>query len=311
MFRKKAFNTTELARHVVTTFEEQIQNRMLDIAYQRAQAKHNPKNTGTVINPENVERDSESGLFFVQSSSPESDHAYLVDAEMKICSCPIGSLGTICKHIVAVATHYPMDIQLDKIASAEERYLLAQIAVGKENLPSREFFGLMDLEQSTPKAMLLMNPNQSSNSEQMQVDTVQENTSVSTPTAESMENEIDSLLRTFKEVASRHGDSDAVVSGLKTMSKTLSKLQNVNSNTFATSLFNFGKEALGSIRCSKRGQMIPVQPTSRSRRSEGQSRGGRALCKGRPRKALNKTTKKRSHCLAKSISMNVPNGKAH
>jgi len=280
---------------------------MLDIAYQRKKPRHNPDLLHVKIGPDKIVKDSESGLFFVNSES--TDQSYLVDPVLKLCSCPIGSQGTFCKHVLAVAVHHPVDMKLECVATNEDRYNLAQIAYGPNEAPSREFFGLSNLQVDNNINNFGMELSVFPTAERA------ESTPDDPSMSEDLNAEINSTLDLFKKIIKSHSTSDSVLSGLKSMKKTLLKLQTVNSNTFAISMHNFGKESLGSLQCKRIGKTIKVQPTSLSRRTEGQTRGGGALWKGRPRKVnsiSNKLLKKsRAHALHKNVLLALPNAKIH
>ena len=90
------------------------------------------------------------------------------------------------------------------------------------------------------------------------------------------------------------------------------QLNNIGSSVQLNSLLHSAGPSSG---CSYRGGAgrgkIRVQPTSISRRAEGQPRGAARLGKGRRPDALPRKPAKRRRCLADSVAANVANAKSH
>jgi len=305
LYRCKAYNAAELLAIVLVRFEEYYQNKMLDVAMLKIKALHNPATHDTKIKKGMINKETEN-MYFVNSGT--ADESYLVDTVSKMCSCIFGRSGKLCKHILAVEHHYPKAVSISRIATAEERYKLAILAVGAERAPSREFFGVQYgtpyAEQPSLPELLISTPNSS--------DTSLSGIKPDNIAIEALKSKI---LLQLGNLISKHSSDENVFSGMETFSKTLQKLNNTNSNAFGTSLHLFGKEAVGtSVR--KRSRKIKVQPTGIARRKELQPKSRASLSRGRPRYTYKNSqntsiAQKIRHNLLNSILKDRPNAKKH
>lgn len=160
--RVKAYNLLQMFDFVTTTMEIYYSTRLLDIAHSR----YRPgtllwykqfENLQNHISSMNLIRDN---IYVVQESKDDILLDYLVDMEIGICSCPIGSSGAACRHQAAVAKQFKLiSVNVAPVHSKEMRYLFAVIARGKENTQGVEFYAdLVDtIEDATQTTKFRVN----------------------------------------------------------------------------------------------------------------------------------------------------------
>ena len=235
-----------------------------------------------------------------------------------MCTCAAGSTGAICKHQVAVAEITMAALPQLFVASIEKRRLLAEVALGRGNVPDNFFQDLMNLQESKVFTDNASDP--------LCTNSTASEPSVSNPSNTSMyipsDNDSDdfqpapksakfvipdsivvNLTSTLKTSLCEYGN-ESTVEAINKFVDRLKKVRNPSSlNSF---LFSAGS-SLGAKRLS-RGK-IPVQPTSTERRRAGMPRGASTVGRGRP-PALAPTKKlKRKHNIALNIAENVPGAK--
>jgi hypothetical protein len=229
-------------------------------------------------------------------NSKDGNESYMVDVNIKVCSCLMGRTGTLCKHISAVEYYYPEKVNLPKVLTASDRYNLQLVAVGKERASSPTFFGISNksVKFNDPlkklNTMLTINP---------AADSIDSNSSERATLASNLGSS--ALGRNLSQLVDLYSNDPEVLKGVLAMQNTLKKIKNASS--LASCLHLFGKNIVGT-KTSSRKRKIKVQPTGISRRAAGKPRSSSALRKGAPKRKL-----KRSHNLNESIHDNIPNAK--
>jgi len=112
LFRDRLYNMAELVQVLATELDPYFKDRMLKVALLKSKALHNPPPAPKHITKPMIHAD-DSGLFFV--SSQNEVEAYMVDANVKVCSCPTGRTGSLCKHLLAVEYYFPKNSSITKI----------------------------------------------------------------------------------------------------------------------------------------------------------------------------------------------------
>ena len=150
--RTKAFNPVQMFQFFTTTFELYYERRLLDLAHNRISpsiAKHFYRSKelhGAVA----IHLTSN---YYLVKYEGEDGRAYHVDADLGMCTCPIGINGQPCKHQHFVASHFSLHLpNLAPIHSKSGRQLLAVVAVGKERIQSLEFYSSLH-EQSLQESL--------------------------------------------------------------------------------------------------------------------------------------------------------------
>lgn len=319
--RRKAFNAYELLLLVAERFEDLFRERLLDVALKRRKALHDFSQGTSRITSEMVSHAEAANTYEVDSESVV-DHKYIVDASIARCSCASGIGGKFCKHIAAVERFFPDSICVNRMVSPSERFQVALLAAGREEVPNPTFFGCSENEanQLLREAVSIF----ACSSDQATAVEDEPDSDVELPdSSDDFEEDkmsdkavvgiIEAAGQQFKSMLLDHRSDPNVMSGVLAMQRNLSKLS--NSNALATALHNFGKNC--SAAGGKSSRRISVQPTGISRRGEGQPRGASALTKGRPRKRkagearLVCVPHKRRRLLALNVELNQPNSKSH
>ena len=136
--RTKAFNPVQMFQFF-TTFELYYERRLLDLAHNRI--------SPSIAKPFYCSKELQG------ADEGEDSRAYHVDADLGMCTCPIGINSQPCKHQHLAASHFSLNLpNLAPIHSKSGRQLLALIAVGKHRIQSLEFYCSLH-EQSLPEGL--------------------------------------------------------------------------------------------------------------------------------------------------------------
>lgn len=128
--RTKAFNLTQLADFISTSFESYFTQRIMDLIFNRVS-----KAVAKKYFPDERENDvyniiSLGNMDFRVNSSRDPDTFYDVDMSVFKCSCPVGYNGHHCKHQGAVAKKYNIFTATNTL-SLSSKHILYEIALGK------------------------------------------------------------------------------------------------------------------------------------------------------------------------------------
>ena len=85
---------------------------------------------------------------FLVKSQTNSDVHYNVDLRIGICECSTGETGVICKHQIACADAFMMQLPQSFKNTAANRRWLAGVAVGVENVPPFEILQISKKSQN-------------------------------------------------------------------------------------------------------------------------------------------------------------------
>lgn len=277
-----------------------MRQRLLDAALGRKPAK--------TTTTKSIEADVQElgGQKFSVKSETTPGQAYTVDLEIGLCDCTSGQTGKPCKHQVACANRYMINLPQVFMSTPENRQWLAGVALGKEQVPALKFFE--ELMPPTENAEVITTSRSLSQCENTDVLSRQdeENSSVVGISEErgpintdEFTSQILSLLQKFKD-QNTQGNLDHLTQKLKLIK---------SSNQLNSFLCCAASAVTGSFRGCGRGK-IPCQPTSIGRRQPGVPRGAAPLAKGRKRER-NVGNNKRPRNLAYNISLNRPNAKTH
>ncbi|KAF0295676.1 hypothetical protein FJT64_006855 [Amphibalanus amphitrite] len=339
MNRCKARNACELIMLMDEIYNGYMVQRLIDFALGRRQSKRLAPPT---MNEASITRVDDHHFRVASESDPNV--TYDVAMDVGVCSCPQGQSGAICKHQLACSHVTNMTLPQAFKPSAENRRWLMCVAVGEDKAPDVSFFGeLTDApisekvatEPILPKPSegdsghpggtedascaiwddddfeaAVPGPSSSANaSETVDVSPSELRRDSSVGQKPSTE-VIDGYWSTMRRALLKYGDGQTnsaliratgTVAALKTSNQLNSYLQSAGPRSECLSRGGAGR---GKIR---------VQPTSISRRPEGQPRGAARLGKGRRPKDCGGATApaKRRRCLAGNVSANVPNAKGH
>jgi len=205
------------------------------------------------------------------------------------------------------------------MATAQERYTLAVLAVGTSAAPERSVFGLTDADISpgtdrtvslaTTSVMesqsLTMAHTESIGSVDSEDDFVTDSTNQRIEGARA-------IVQGFSEHNEQFITDPNKMPALESMDRAMQKM--TNQNTLISAITMFGKEGVG-LAGGKSSRRIRVQPTGIARRSAGKPRGASALAKGRPLKRKDarqcQSAVKRPSSLAHNVELNRANAKSH
>ena len=310
-------------------YDPYMKRRLLDMALGRKKAS-TLKITNN--NVEDIEKVHEF-LFKVKSES-KREEVYNVDMEIGICDCPSGQTGAICKHQVACAKKYLLQLPQQFKSTPASRQWLAGVALGKDNIPSLDFFS--DLKDNSSHAVfkedsacVIPKTEQPENNnddfivnpivENSDDDFIDENKPENKPPINAQinynkasgklsEEKIQEFVDYFKEKAREYGDgnSEQAIDRAMKMGDKNCKSSNYF-NSAVTTMFSQSTSKVSGGRGN-----IHCQPTSVARRKPGVPRGVAPVGKGRKRKGnLLEKAAKRKNNLTLNISQNVPNAKKH
>lgn len=138
--RTKVFNQIALIDHIVSDMEHYYEQRLMEFAHSRNSSAFlwldRALKAAGAIDASDI-HSVQDGFYYVKSQNTEE--YYHVDADNGICSCPVGSFGTFCKHQAAL---YKQGIQLPNAPpiSKMDRYTIAVLAKGKERTQHVDFY---------------------------------------------------------------------------------------------------------------------------------------------------------------------------
>lgn len=295
-------------------FDLYMKQRLLDIALGRRKCKSIAK---VSFNEKDIEHISEHS--FCVKSENQGNVSYKVDLRNGLCECFVGQSGAVCKHQIACAEVHLQQLPQVFKSTKENRYWLAGVAVGTENVPPLEFFSdLQDLGTSTDIIPEHVSSEASINDELISGSSEVESVSSEMDEVANVFEKDDSMQRSHINIAkeifdvvnkklSNFGNVDTSA-GLSIMLKRFSAIK--STNQLNSMLFTCGGSSL-KIQGAGRGK-IPCQPTSVARRQVGMPRGAAPIGKGRKRKGiLVSGPAKRQRKLSLNVSQNVPNAKSH
>lgn len=127
-------------------YDKYMQKRLLDVALGRRKTTEPGKSS--IFQSDIVRSDADEYKFIVRSSS-EDGVQYTVDLKTGICDCKTGQTGQACKHQVACSEAYLLQLPQIFSSTPENRQWLAGIVLGKEKVPSLDFFA--DLKECPNK----------------------------------------------------------------------------------------------------------------------------------------------------------------
>ncbi|CAH0392667.1 unnamed protein product [Bemisia tabaci] len=238
------------------------------------------------------------------SSSSIAGKEYEVDIKNELCDCPEGIGGKFCKHLCSVPAKAEIHLRNLPSLNDQDKQDILYLATG--NVENINFYrGLDEIQMNGGHSALVMEESSDRPA------TEQQSSDQSFPATEVPEEEIrqefsevKSIIAELEEECLRNPDRE-LLSNIRRFKKKLGTVKTkAQFNTFCRE------------KGRKCGRMIPVQPTSQSRRVKraGLSSGAKRVQAGRPSKFENiirKTKKKRPHNLAKNVSKNLPNAKSH
>ena len=329
--RAKAYNPVALVDFTVRVMEDYYRGRLRDFANGRVSAQRLLLDklivkASYLVSVDQM-TDYSDNRFGVRNS--DGTELYVVDASIGCCSCMAGVHGKFCKHQLAVMRLFQTAFPNVPGVTALHRHTIAYLALG-EGCPPLEFYSdLMDADHSqSTTAMVMSNLLMTSNTnDQRQIDILRPAADISTGDntdvdSTDMDYNTDAgnnvnhqsqqhsgrvqeyvQLVAVKLDAFRKGQLCDVALG-----KAIARLRAVSSeSSLAAFLHN-----PGFYRRYLAGSTIRVQPTAVSRRRPHVTRGSKRLASGRPPLGSGQVPrKKRPHCLAHNISVNLPNAKSH
>lgn len=291
-------------------YDVYMKQRLLDVSLGRK--KGIAPIESSISKDDIIRSDIDESQFLVKSQSEEGQQ-YTVDLTTGICDCNVGMTGKVCKHQLACAEHFLLQLPQVFRDSPENRQWLAGIVLGKENLPSRDFFDTLEkcseISNDTQHKGYEISPGAPSDKdtevEAPPTNIVNEKNNEPTKPSEAVVEKITAIHDTLLHLATRFEDQQT----LEGMEKLLSRLNSVRTSNQLNSLLH----CTGSVSMHGAGRgKIPCQPTSVARRSDGMPRGAAPIGKGRKRKGCHiDKAMKRERNLALNISLNQPNAKSH
>ena len=295
-----------------------IQQRLIDVALGRRRSKRLDSSTVPEENITVIDTNS----FRVRSDADPSIQ-YDVDISIGMCTCVKGETGAACKHQVACARMVGMvSLPQEILATPEKRRWLMCLAVGESEAPPQAFFSDIHVRTAPAAGEKQLPPEDQSNpsTSRQPTDPTWDDEEefqgpVEGPSSGSDSGEehptpaaVAAYHEAFNKAIAAYGD------GLtdEALARATHRLNTVKSSSDLNSLLHSAGPGAG---CADRGGAgrgkIRVQPSSISRRAEGQVRGAARLGKGRRPDSLPGKPVKRRRCLAASVAANVANAKSH
>ncbi len=145
--RVKAYNLLQMFEFVTTTMDSYYSNRLLDIAHSRFRPgiSLRYRELNALQKDVNTIKQIRDTIYMVQEEVDKCIFDYVVDMELGMCSCGIGSTGAACRHQAAVAKHFKLaSVNIPPIHSKECRHLFAVIARGKHTRSLEFYADLVD-----------------------------------------------------------------------------------------------------------------------------------------------------------------------
>lgn len=250
----------------------------------------------------------------INSSSGNNFYTVIKNDKLNFfCDCAFGQGGRFCKHICAVHLFGDTVSNLPNLTDSD-RIQIGTLAVG--NNFDHTFLHKMDMdtmETETECATLNNKENNSDNfnfhssMQKCNMEIVVENDSNinndNALTNSEMDIELELLtknINNIKQIA-KNNNNKFVLNKIKLLNKQLSEITTVSE--------------LSEISASvlRRGKVIGIQPTSRSRRISQITTGAKRIQAGRPSNSEMPSKKRRTkkRCLGENIKNNTPNAKSH
>lgn len=318
--RTKAYNLTQLADFVVTSFEGYYKQRLLDLVMNklnRCTINRLSPHSGDVL-PDQISELEE--MQYHVTSSKDSSTKYFVDMNSNICTCPQGITGKICKHQSAIIKHYNITNACN-VLSEGSKILIYKIATGVE--PTEHLLLPLQLNECVGRA------NKKKFKKSVQVgeknhdvdnnlceQNIQfpgvnndENSTIAEANLDSIEtkwstfiNKLDSDVRNnLKD--DPDGFSPAIERIISNYDRNIKNPSTLMSGLI-TSFQNCGTPSLKVHSAIRKGKKIPIQPTSVSRRKVVIN-GRRKIQAGRKVKGLSAGKSKAPHSLKTCVENNV------
>jgi SWIM zinc finger len=319
--RCKSFNIIALIDFVVDILEKYYVARLCRFAHSRDLGKEILFRKFLFAAKDLIVKKHTESQYLVSSSNDEQLF-YKVDLVLETCDCPRGLDGRFCKHLIAVGDKYGLSLATSDHISYHDRVSMAKIALGDSNL-NLDFFRPMgddsptrrpaELENFAPACDLSNSAGYVSPSLLPQ-STEKENSSPSVIADESIEKENifdENLFHIELDKYLEHQIHMIEILKLEPTKHALKKISEANRSLEFISTANgvLDRISLETAKTTRGSKIISVQPTSVARRKsnyKGKKRvqsGG--LLMSEP------SSKKRKHCLAENVDMNVPNAKIH
>lgn len=317
--RTKAYNLTQLADFVVTSFEAYYKQRLLDLVMNklnRSTINRLSPNDGDVL-PDQI---SELGeMQYHVRSVRDSSIIYFVDMNSNICTCPQGNTGKICKHQSAIIKHYNITNACN-VLSEKSKIIIYKIATGVE--PAEHLLLPLQLDECVKKSnkdklksgeVAGKNNNTDNNlcdqNIQLPDDNDNDNLICTQANLESIENKWTTFVTKLDCDVRKNlrddpdGFSSAVERIISNYSRNINNPSTLMSGLI-TSFRNYGTPSSKVRSFIRKGKKISIQPTSVSRRKVVIN-GRRKIQAGRKVKGLTMQKSKAPHSLKTCVENNV------
>ena len=128
MSRVRAFNSVALANFIIQPFEKFFSKKIMEICSSRRKLKTDWLRHKEVAKPVSCNKVDEKNVFELKLQH----NTYMVDLDSWFCSCPYGTHGKFCKHLIAVAQWNNIALPIGRliIATPKTKQLLCYIATG-------------------------------------------------------------------------------------------------------------------------------------------------------------------------------------
>ena len=142
--RIKAYNLIQMFQFITVTMEKYFINRLLDMAHSRYRpgialrykALYSEQKTFT-----DIKQLRDSIYLIVENKPGVGILEFMVDMDIGICSCSLGTSGAPCKHQGAVARKFNIcSVNLAPFYSQKTRQAFAILAVGESNIMDMDFY---------------------------------------------------------------------------------------------------------------------------------------------------------------------------
>lgn len=147
--RQKATNPVQLIDFVSSVQSSHYRRKIVGMISQPGVVGGNSRCRKALVNSKGIAKDSvkwvEGETYKVNTNAV----SYFVDTSIGICSCPVGSSGSACKHQFAVMTHFRKGYAANlPLMSKAERLKYLEVATGKRDIPEGWFDALTDKDSA-------------------------------------------------------------------------------------------------------------------------------------------------------------------
>ena len=307
--RTKAFNVTQLADFIVTSFESYYKQRILDLIFGRESkvvTSRYLKNYDTNCKVMSTNLDK---MEFNAQSEKNNKIIYKVDMICCKCTCPVGFNGKYCKHQAVVIKNYNILTVTNNLCT-NAKLKLYEIATGK-NAPERIFFPLQDAEMAEPTLECPL-PLTASKPSENQIASENEKIPINKEVCLPSENENEILRSRWLTYSNNiltklEQDPQQFYPAVKAHLDNVEKYAQTTSSLISGMYTSFKYKGISSKNRNsaagtrRKGNKISVQLTSAARRKMG----GKKTFSGRKSVKNNKKKKVAAHCLKTCIKKNV------